>query len=131
MTLQVGITNRLTEIVTEEKTAAVVGSGTLPVYGTPCMIALIEKCAWQSVAPFLSEGEGTVGTNLTVDHVAATPLGMEVVCETTLREMDGRRLVFDVEVSDAAGLIGRGTHERFVIANDRFLEKAESKKGDV
>lgn len=122
-----GIKGTMTETVTEEKTAAAVGSGLLPVYGTPMMIALIENTACQSVVPFLEEGEGTVGTNLNINHTAATPLGMEVRCETTLVTVDRRRLVFDVKVYDEAGEIGNGTHERFIIRNESFMEKVLAK----
>ena len=122
-----GIKGTMTETVTEEKTAAAVGSGLLPVYGTPMMIALIENTACQSVVPFLEEGEGTVGTNLNINHTAATPLGMEVRCETTLVTVDRRRLVFDVKVYDEAGEVGNGTHERFIIRNESFMEKVLAK----
>ncbi len=95
-----------------ENTAAAVGSGMLEVFSTPCMIALMEKTACESVAPFLEEGCGTVGTELQVKHLAATPLGMTVRCESELLEVDGRRLVFSVKAYDDVELIGEGTHER-------------------
>ena len=114
--------------VTGNLTAAAVGSGTLNVYATPAMIALIEETAWKSVAPYLEEGQSTVGTRLDVSHVAPTPLGMTVRCETELTEVDGRRLVFAVNVYDEAGLIGKGTHERFIIMSEKFQAKADSKK---
>jgi len=104
------------------------GSGQLPVFATPAMIALIEKTAWQSAAPYLEEGQGTVGTRLDIAHVAPTPIGMKVRCETVLTEMDGRKLVFTVQVFDEKGLIGEGKHERFIINNEKFLSKAEAKK---
>lgn len=98
------------------------------VYATPCMIALVEKTAWESVAGNLEEGQGTVGTRLDVSHVSATPVGMKVWCETELIEIDGRRLVFAVKAYDEAGLIGEGTHERFIVWNERFQQKAEGKR---
>ena len=116
-----------TMMVTEDKTAKAMGSGDLPVLATPAMIALMEKTACESVAPYLEEGSGTVGTELNVKHVAATPIGMQVTCETELVEVDGRRLVFHVKASDEAGLIGEGTHERFIINNEKFQSKANGK----
>ena len=126
--MEIGIKNTLEITVIGNLTAAAVGSGTLNVYATPAMIALIEETAWKSVAPYLEEGQSTVGTRLDVSHVAPTPLGMTVRCETELTEVDGRRLVFAVNVYDKAGLIGKGTHERFIIMSEKFQAKADSKK---
>lgn len=114
--------------VTEDKTAETMGSGTLPVFATPAMIALMEKTAYQSVQPHLDEGCGSVGTLLEVKHTAATPLGMKVTCESELTEVDGRRLVFTVKAFDEAGLIGEGRHERFIVVNEKFLARTNAKK---
>lgn len=125
--LQTGITGEARCLVTAETTAANLGSGELEVFATPAMIALIEKAAWQSVAPHLEEGCGTVGTALRVRHLSATPVGMEVTARTELYEIDGRRLVFKVEVRDAKGVVGDGEHERFIVKNESFLRKAKGK----
>lgn len=125
--METGITGQQEEIVTEEKTAKAMGSGELPVYATPAMIALIEKTAWMSVAGELEEGQGTVGTKLAVEHVSASPLGAHITCKTTLVGVDRRRLLFSVEVSDDAGIIGQGTHERFIVDNEKFVTKAQGK----
>lgn len=125
--LDVGVKGSSTVIVDEGNTALAIGSGTLRVFATPAMIALVESTASRSVAPFLDEGSSTVGTHLDVAHTSATPVGMEVVCETELIEVDRRRLVFSVVVRDAAGEIGGGTHERFIVDNAKFMSKAESK----
>ncbi len=125
--METGITGQQEEIVTEEKTAKAMGSGELPVYATPAMIALIEKTAWMSVAGELEEGQGTVGTKLAVEHVSASPLGAHITCKTTLVGVDRRRLLFSVEVSDDAGIIGQGTHERFIVENEKFVTKAQGK----
>lgn len=125
--LEKGIRNTKTEKVVKENTAAAVGSGLLEVYATPAMIALIENAASTSVLPYLEESDGTVGTKLEISHVSATPVGMTVRCETELIEVDRRRLVFQAKVYDDAGLIGEGTHERFIIHNEKFLAKAQSK----
>ena len=125
--LEIGIKNTKSEIVNENNTAAALGSGLLPVYATPAMIALLEGTCAQAVAGELDEGCTTVGTKLDVEHVSATPLGMEVRCECELCEIDRRRLVFKVEIFDKAGVIGRGTHERFIVASEKFMEKTNSK----
>ena len=127
--LEINIQGRAESLVCEENTAAKMGSGDLPVFATPCMIALMEEAAQSSVAPYLEEGQSTVGTKMCVSHDAATPLGMKVWAESRLTEIDGRRLVFEVKAFDACGPIGQGTHERFIIKRQRFLEKTEAKKG--
>ncbi len=125
--LQIGLTLTLSTAVTEDKTANAMKSGTLPVFATPAMIALMEETAYRTVAPHLEEGCGTVGTLLSIKHSAATPLGMKVTCKATLSEIDGRRLVFHVEAYDDVGLIGEGSHERFIIQNEKFLQKTNAK----
>ena len=126
--METGITGSQTITVTESMTAEVMGSGMLPVYATPSMIALMENTASNSVQDFLEKGQGTVGIRMDVKHVSATPVGMKVTCKTKLTEVDRRRLVFEVQAFDEAGLIGEGIHERFIIDNEKFLSKAESKK---
>ena len=126
--LTIGIKGREEVMVTEENTAKAMGSGTLDVFATPAMTALMEMTAWKSVAPFLEDGDGTVGTLLQIPHDAPPPLGMKVFCESELLEIDGRRLVFHVAAFDAKGKIGEGRHERFVINNERFAAKAEKKR---
>ena len=128
--LEAGIKNKKDMIVTEENTAKAVGSGGLEVFATPALIALAEKTVYESVVPYLEEGQGTVGTNIDIKHIAATPVGMRVVCETELIEYDAsnpRRLLFSVNVYDEVEKIAEGTHERFVINNDKFMGKAEGK----
>lgn len=92
-------------------------------FATPAMVALMERMAMESVQPYLAEGESTVGTRIEVKHVAATAVGGEVTCESELSEIDRRRLVFAVHVYDARGMVGEGTHERFIINNERFMAK--------
>ncbi len=125
--LQIGIKGSGEAVVTEALTAKAMGSGELPVYATPAMVALVEETAWKSVAPALEPGQGTVGTKLDLAHLAATPLGRKVRCETELVEIDRRRLVFSAEVWDEAGKIGEGTHERFIVDNERFQAKADGR----
>ena len=97
-------------------------------FATPALAALVEKACWQSVAPELDPGCGTVGTKLELAHNAPTPVGMMVRCESELTAVDGRKLTFAVTAYDEAGPIGKGTHERFIIQNDKFLAKAQGKK---
>ena len=125
--LQVGETYRLSEKVTPDNVAAAMASGTLPVYATPAMILLIERTCMELAKPHLDEGCSTVGTKLDIEHLSATPVSMTVRAECTLREIDRRRLVFSCEVYDDAGLIGKGTHERFIVSNEKFLLKTAEK----
>ena len=125
--MEIGIKGKIAIKVTDDNTAAALGSGTLRVFSTPAMIALMEKTAWESVAPYLAEGESTVGISLNVKHLAATPVGDTVTCESELVEIDRRRLVFNLKVTDSTDVIGEGTHERFIVSNEKFIAKAEAK----
>lgn len=125
--LEIGIRGQSCAVVDESVTARVMGSGSLDVYATPAMIALIEETAMLSVAPELEPGQGTVGTDLKVQHLASTPVGMTVTAKTELIEVDRRRLVFSAEVYDEVGLVGKGTHERFVIDEAKFQAKTDAK----
>ncbi len=125
--IEAGIKGHAEALVEQEDTAKVVGSGDLLVYATPCMVALMEGAAWQSVAPFLAEGESTVGTRMDVKHLSATPVGMEVHAESVLTAVDGRKLTFEIHAFDEAGEIGSAVHERVVIRTERFLEKTYDK----
>lgn len=125
--MDIGIKGKLSIKVTDGNTAAALGSGTLRVFSTPAMIALMEKTAWESVTPYLSEGESTVGVSLDVKHLAATPVGDTVTCESELIEIDRRRLVFSLKVTDSVDVIGEGRHERFIVSNEKFMAKAQSK----
>lgn len=126
--LETGIKGSGELLVTKQLSALHIGSGTVPVLATPMMIALMERTCRMSVKPYLEDGQETVGTHVDVSHIAATPLGMTVRCESELVEIDRRRLVFRVSVSDAAGLVGEGTHERFIIDEDKFAAKAQGRK---
>ena len=126
--LTTGIKGKQELVVTKENTAKAMGSGTLEVFATPAMIALMEKTAYESVAPELEEGSGTVGTALNVKHVAASPVGMKITCESELVKVDGRALTFSVKAYDEKGLIGEGEHERFIVYNEKFQAKAEDRK---
>jgi len=128
--MQTGITGTATTKVTDDNTAAKVGSGLLPVFSTPSMIALLELAACNCVKDQLEEGSTSVGTLLNIKHLAATPIGMEVRAEAILTEIDGRRLVFDIKVYDEVSLIGEGKHERFIVFAEKFLAKTNAKASD-
>jgi len=126
--LEIGVRGTETLLVTPAFTAKAMGSGTLEVFATPAMIALMEKTAGGSILPFLEDGTGSVGTLLEIRHVSATPVGLSVRCESELTKIDGRKLTFSVTAFDPSGVIGSGIHERYLISNERFMEKAESKR---
>ncbi len=125
--LTAGIKNTKTDVVTEKNSAKTMGSGLLDVYATPSMVALMEGCCHESITSELEEGWGSVGTSLNIKHVSATPMGMEVRCESELVKVDGRALTFEVKAYDEKGLIGEGVHERFLIQNDKFMSKTQAK----
>ena len=126
--LKIGTKGSKSVTVTSRNTAKAMGSGTLDVFATPALIALMEETCWSSVAGQLEPGSGTVGTLLEIKHTAPTPVGLEVTCESTLIETDGRRLVFEVTARDAKGPVGGGRHERFVVQNEKFQAKADAKR---
>ena len=105
-----------------------VGSGSLEVLATPVMIMLMEKAACEAVAHYMEGDETTVGTQMNADHLAATPQGMTVTAEAEVTAVNGREICFEVTASDEAGLIGKGTHKRFLVYGQKFTDKAKSKK---
>ena len=113
--------------VTEEKTAKHVGSGSLLVFATPMMAALMEKAACEALAPFLEDGETTVGTELNIQHTAATPVGLTVTAEAEVTAVNGREIAFKVRAYDDAGEIGTGTHKRFLVFAEKFQTKANGR----
>lgn len=117
--------------VTEDLLACKVGSGLVSVYATPMMIAGIEGTAAASVADSLEEGQTTVGCQMNVSHVAATPASMKVHFETELTAVspNGKMLTFHVAAYDEAGLIGEGEHQRAIVWKERFESKAQAKLG--
>ena len=127
MGIEVGIKGKKEYVVTKELTAAAVGIGLLEVYGTPYMIALMEETCHTSVEEFLEDGQGTVGISIEIKHTAATPVGMKVWCESELIEVDGKRMVFSLKTFDEVGPIGEGTHQRFIIDNEKFMRKTQAK----
>ena len=125
--LEVGIKGQRETVVTKEKTATGIASVLLELFSTPIMIALMEESAFMSVNEILDEGFTTVGIAVDIKHIAATPVGMKVVAKSELIKVDGRELTFKVEAYDEKGLIGEGVHKRFIVNNDKFQAKTDSK----
>jgi predicted thioesterase len=125
--LKAGLQAEADELVSARNTARALGSGGLDVYATPAMIALMEKASLTAVAPALPQGSSTVGTLVNVKHQSASPLGARIRVQAVLREVDGKRLVFEVRAFDGDGQIGEGAHERFIVDNERFMSKANAK----
>ena len=127
MEITVGMKGEAATLVEREDTAAEVGSGSLLVYATPCMAALMEGAACEAIAEALSETQTTVGTELSIQHLSATPVGLEVRAEAEVTAVDGKVITFEVRAFDEAGEIGKGTHKRGVVSAQKFLDKAYSK----
>lgn len=127
MSISVGLRGDAADMVSRETTAKAAGSGSLLVYGTPYMTALMEKAACRALEPYLEEGQSSVGTKLDIHHDSATPVGMEVRAEAEVTAVDGRKICFTVTAYDERGPIGGGTHERFLIKTEPFLQKAYDK----
>ena len=127
MEITVGMKGEVSTLVEREDTAQEVGSGSLLVYATPCMVALMEGAACEAIAEALPEEKTSVGTELNIKHLAATPVGLEVRAEAAVTAVDGNTITFQVTAYDEAGKIGEGTHKRAVITSQRFLDKVYSK----
>lgn len=122
-TLNVGLKGSAAAVVNTPNTAAVMKSGSLPVFATPAMCALMEEAACDAVSDALEAGKGSVGTALSISHDRATALGDTVTAVAELVQIEGRKLSFLVSASDSKGIIGKGTHERFIIDNEKFMAK--------
>ena len=127
MEITVGMTGEAFNEVERADTAYEVGSGSLLVYATPCMAALMEGAACNAIADAIPEGKTSVGTMLNISHIAATPVGMDVRAEAEVLEVDGITVTFQITAYDEAGKIGEGTHKRAVITSQKFLDKVYSK----
>ncbi|MDR2935909.1 MAG: thioesterase family protein [Rikenellaceae bacterium] len=123
MELKEGLSYTASVSVSDKNSARAVGSGGLDVFGTPSMVALMELSAMTAVAPYLPDGNDTVGVEVNIAHIRATPLGETVTATATLTKIDGRKLDFDVAANDSQGEIGRGTHARFIVDREKFMGK--------
>ena len=127
MDITVGLKGEVRSAVEREDTALEVGSGSLLVYATPCMVALMEGAACDAIGQYLPEEKTSVGTFLEISHLSATPVGLEVWAEAEVTAVEGSMITFRVTAFDEAGKIGEGVHKRAVISTQRFLDKTYSK----
>lgn len=127
--LSSGLAGAASTRVTEANTAQALGSGSVPVYATPALVALLEQAAVDALAPHLPADQTSVGVRIDVQHLAATPVGLEVQAQAVLRAQEGRTLLFDVTAHDDQEQIARGVHERVLVDSQRFLARANSKIG--
>ena len=127
MEITVGLKGEVSSFVEREDTAMEVGSGSLLVYATPCMVALMEGAACETIADCLPDNKTSVGTELNIAHLSATPVGLDVRAEAEVTAVEGNTITFHVCAYDEAGKIGEGTHKRVVVSTQRFLDKAYDK----
>ena len=127
MEITVGMKGEVATLAEREDTAKEVGSGNLLVYATPCMVALMEGAACEAIQDALSDNQTTVGTELNIQHISATPVGLEVRAEAEVTAVEGKVITFQVKAFDEAGEIGKGIHKRVIVNTQKFLEKAYDK----
>lgn len=123
MSIQVGLRGEAIVVVTEANTAKTMKSGALPVFATPAMCALMEEAAVTAVANTLSEGDGTVGISLNITHDKPSPVGATICAEAEVIAVEGRKISYRIAAYEGEACIGQGTHERFVINNEKFMSK--------
>ena len=121
--LETGLSARSVTTVTAENTAAAMGSGDLPVFATPAMIALMEHAAMDAVAGSLPAGSTTVGSEMNATHLKPSGLGTEITATAVLTAVEGRKLTFNVGARDAQGMIGEGTHVRYIVDREKLMSK--------
>lgn len=127
MEITVGMKGEASTLVEREDTAREVGSGSLLVYATPCMVALMEGAACEAIAEALDDSKTSVGTELIISHMSATPVGLEVRAEAEVTAVEGNAITFAVAAYDEVGKIGEGTHKRAIVTTQKFLERAYAK----
>jgi len=126
--IEVGLNAEIEIVVEEKDTAAFYGSGLVNVLSTPRVISLLEGAAVEAIKNELTGDETSVGTKICIEHIAPTPVGMKVLASAKLIKVDGRKLTFEISARDERELIARGTHERFIVNFNKFMERARSKK---
>ena len=127
MELKIGLTGRADALVTSDKTAAACGSGSLPVFGTPFLLALMEEATCNSLEGRLEDGRSSVGVSMEVQHSAASPVGIKVWAESELTKIDGKMLTFTVTAYDEAGVIGTASITRCIIRSESFVASCNAK----
>jgi len=125
--LEAGITHTESKEVRYEDTAANYGSGMIEVFATPAMISLMENTALKTVLPYLSDNQNTVGFEVNIKHLKPTPVGKTVECTAVLKEIDGKKLVFDLEVKEGEDVVGKGLHSRYIINTQKFMNQFKTK----
>lgn len=128
MSIEIGQKGYAELLVNQDLTARHAGSGELDVFATPHMIALMEQAAWTSIQPFLKDGQGSVGIAMSISHDAATPVGMRVWAESIVTVVEDRKIFFSVTAYDECGVIGTGTHQRFIVDNQKFFQRSQKKR---
>ncbi len=121
--LEEGLKLEMEKVVEKKELASEVSSGILDVFSTPAMITLMENTSQNTVQPYLDEGKSTVGIEVDIKHLKATPLGMKVRCEAVLKKIDGNKLQFNVTVWDEDAKIGEGEHTRYIVDSKEFMER--------
>ena len=127
MEISVGMKGEAWTEVEKEDTAQIVGSGSLLVYATPCMVALMEGAACEAIEEAMGDDKTSVGTELNIQHISATPVGMDVRAEAVVTAVEGKVITFEIHAYDESGEIGHGTHKRVIVPSQKFLEKAYNK----
>lgn len=127
MLIEIGMKGQAETVCEREDTALEVGSGSLLVYATPCMAAIMEAAACEAIAKGLSDTETTVGIELNLKHLSATPVGLEVRAEAEVTAVEGKIITFHIEAFDEAGKIGEAEHKRALVNSQKFLEKTYAK----
>jgi len=128
MDIKLGTEYTAQTVVDKSNIASAVGSGLVDVFATPMMIALLELAASECLGQFLGEGQASVGTQINVSHSDATPVGMKVFATAKITGVDRRKVDFEVSARDEAGEIGKGTHTRFIIDTEKFMQKVQAKQ---
>ncbi len=121
--LEAGLSHTSYIVVSKDNTAVTLGSGDLPVFATPAMVALMENAAMLAVAQHIGEGQTTVGAMMQTSHLAPSPIGATISATATLTEVSGRKLTFKVSAAQEDTLIGEGTHIRYIVDREKFMEK--------
>ena len=127
MVIEVGMKGEVSTLVEREDTAKEVGSGSLLVYATPCMVALMEGAACEAIAEALPEEKTSVGIELNISHLSATPVGLDVWAEAEVTAVEGKIITFSITAYDEAGKIGEGTHKRCIVNSQKFLDRTYAK----
>lgn len=127
MAITRGLRGEASVIVNETNTASKLGSGSVPVFGTPALVALMERAAINALRPHLDEGQDSVGVSVNVKHLAATPMGKRVRAEAEVTAVEGKKITFAVRAFDSQEKVGEGVHERVLIDREAFIWKIASK----